>query len=903
MPLPAGARLGPYEILSPLGAGGMGEVYRARDTRLNREIAIKVLPDSFLSDPERQARFDREAQLLASLDHPNIAGLHGLEQLGDSRFLVLELVPGETLSERLATGPLAPREAIEILRQVAEALEAAHAQGIIHRDLKPANVKVTPSGRVKVLDFGLAKSLAPERAPLDLTNSPTASHHATLQGVIMGTAAYMSPEQARGKPLDERSDVWSFGCLLYETLTGRKAFDGETFSDVAAGVLEREPDWSALPARLPSKVRDLLRRCLQKDRDKRLHDIADARIEIEEALAEAWETSTSTSAVPVAPPRSRFRASTAGVAVAAALLGALMTWFALSRPRRGAHLPTLASVSPLTHDPGISEWPTWSPDGSVLAFASNRSGNFEIYVRRVEGGQEVNVTDDKGEDYQPAFSPNGDSVAFVSTRSSRSGMIKIGSAFGFEFRTYGGDVWVAPALGGRARKLAADGNFPAWSSDGKRVAFVSGPERHRSILEVPAEGGTPRTLLASGKPVREINRVAYSPSGSWVSFESAPTGSETEIYLMSARGGSPSRLVLGTGHAWDASASRIYFLTRDPTGGTRLLLADVDEATGRLRGSPRTVGLMTGILRDLAVSRDGRRLALSEVEGAMNLTRLPLAAGGGAPGGPEEELSSGRVIDRYPVYSPDGTRIAFASDRLGPEQVWVMDLATRKSERIELAGRDLGVNLPTWTRDGRHLVVTRSFPNATASMWIAAADGSEAKEFLKDSTSGAGQTFSPDGKSLVYSRPVAGVQQLYRLDLATHRSSELTTSPGDKLNATWSPDGSRIAYSSNVTGTMQLWTIPSGGGPGKMLTDGWERMYHPFYSPDGRWLYIQPSHRNIYRLPVDGGPLQQVTKFPESGLFLEEPTLSPDGKFLAYSRSNGGASLWLLTMSDASPKK
>jgi len=903
MPLSAGARLGPYEILSPLGAGGMGEVYRARDTRLNREIAIKVLPDSFLSDPERQARFDREAQLLASLDHPNIAGLHGLEQLGDSRFLVLELVPGETLSERLATGPLAPREAIEILRQVAEALEAAHAQGIIHRDLKPANVKVTPSGRVKVLDFGLAKSLAPERAPLDLTNSPTASHHATLQGVIMGTAAYMSPEQARGKPLDERSDVWSFGCLLYETLTGRKAFDGETFSDVAAGVLEREPDWSALPARLPSKVRDLLRRCLQKDRDKRLHDIADARIEIEEALAEAWETSTSTSAVPVAPPRSRFRASTAGVAVAAALLGALMTWFALSRPRRGAHLPTLASVSPLTHDPGISEWPTWSPDGSVLAFASNRSGNFEIYVRRVEGGQEVNVTDDKGEDYQPAFSPNGDSVAFVSTRSSRSGMIKIGSAFGFEFRTYGGDVWVAPALGGRARKLAADGNFPAWSSDGKRVAFVSGPERHRSILEVPAEGGTPRTLLASGKPVREINRVAYSPSGSWVSFESAPTGSETEIYLMSARGGSPSRLVLGTGHAWDASASRIYFLTRDPTGGTRLLLADVDEATGRLRGSPRTVGLMTGILRDLAVSRDGRRLALSEVEGAMNLTRLPLAAGGGAPGGPEEELSSGRVIDRYPVYSPDGTRIAFASDRLGPEQVWVMDLATRKSERIELAGRDLGVNLPTWTRDGRHLVVTRSFPNATASMWIAAADGSEAKEFLKDSTSGAGQTFSPDGKSLVYSRPVAGVQQLYRLDLATHRSSELTTSPGDKLNATWSPDGSRIAYSSNVTGTMQLWTIPSGGGPGKMLTDGWERMYHPFYSPDGRWLYIQPSHRNIYRLPVDGGPLQQVTKFPESGLFLEEPTLSPDGKFLAYSRSNGGASLWLLTMSDSSPKK
>src|SRR6185436_2999999 len=276
-------------------------------------------------------------------------------------------------------------------------------------------------------------------------------------------------------PVDARSDIWSFGCLFYETLTGRKAFDGETFSDVVAGILEREPDWAALPKRTPPRIRDLLRRCLQKNRDRRLHAIADARIEIEETLAEPWETSTTTMAVPI---RSRSLAATAAIVVGAALFGALLTWWALSRARSGAGVPTLASVSPLTHDPGFSEWPTWSPDGSLLAFTSNRSGNFEIYVRRVEGGQEVNVTDDKGEDYQPAFSPNGDSVAFVSTRSSRSGMIKIGSAFGFEFRTFGGDVWVAPALGGRARKLAVNGNFPAWSPDGRRVAFVSGPERH-----------------------------------------------------------------------------------------------------------------------------------------------------------------------------------------------------------------------------------------------------------------------------------------------------------------------------------------------------------------------------------------------------------------------------------------
>jgi Tol biopolymer transport system component len=360
-------------------------------------------------------------------------------------------------------------------------------------------------------------------------------------------------------------------------------------------------------------------------------------------------------------------------------------------------------------------------------------------------------------------------------------------------------------------------------------------------------------------------------------------------------------ILRGTGHAWDASGNRIYYLTRDPTGGTRLLCSDIDE-TGNPHGTPRTVGLMTGILRDLAVSRDGRKLALSEVEGAMNLTRLPLAPGGGGPAGPEEELSSGRVIDRYPRFSPDGTRLAFASNRLGSEQLWIMDLSTRRSERVDLPGRDLGINLPAWTTDGRHLVFSRLFPDGTQTLWITAADGSEAREFLKTETWSSGQDFSPDGKSLLFSARRGGGPQVFLLDVATRRFRPVTVSPGDKFNPTWSPDGRRIAYSSNATGTMQLWTISPSGADEKMMTSGYERMYHPFYSPDGRWLYVQPSHRNIWRLPAGGGPLQPVTRFPESGLFLEEPTLSPDGKFLAYSRSNGGASLWLLTMADAKPR-
>ena len=895
MTLAPGTHLHSYEIRSPLGAGGMGEVYRALDTRLQREVAIKVLPDSYLADPTHRARFDREAQLLAALNHPNIASVYGFEELGNSRFLVLELVPGETLAERLVAGPLPPKDALVLMRQIAEALEAAHEQGIIHRDLKPANVKVTPSGRVKVLDFGLAKIVSAEPASGDLSLSPTASHEATRQGVILGTAAYMSPEQARGKPLDERTDVWSFGAVFYEALSGRRAFGGETMSDMIAVVLEREPDWDALPATVPPKIRDLVRRCLQKDRDRRLHDIADARIEIDEALAEPWESAPGTEATARRGPSTGVLAS---VAVAATLLGALGAWLALrSRPPVAA--PVLASVSTITHDPGISEWPTWSPDGNLLAFASNRSGDFEIYTRRVEGGQEVNITSDPAQDYQPALSPDGNSVAFVSTRSSRSGMIKIGSIFGFEFRTYGGDVWVAPVLGGRARRLAPDGNFPVWHPEGKRVAFVSGPESHRAILEVASEGGATKSLLSSEESNWEITRIHYSPGGRWVIFETQ----DLEVFLLDPSGETPRRLLSGSNVVWEGSGKRLYFLIRDPSGGTRLQSVEIDDESGRLRGEPQTVGLMTGILRDLAVSRDGRKLVASELEGSLNLTRLPLTSDGGRPSGPEEELSSGRVIDRYPHYSPDGRRIAFASDRLGAEEIWILDVETRRSERLEFPGEDRGANQAIWSPDGKQVAVTRFFSNATRSIWIAAADGSQSEELVPPAPGVVGRPFSPDGTRLLYTASAGRLSQIFVLDLATRQRRQLTRSPGDKQVAVWSPDGRWIAYSSNATGTTQLWRMPSGGGEAEMLTSGAERMYHPFYSPDGRWIYVQPSHRNIYRLPAAGGPLEPVTKFPDAGLFLEEPTLSPDGRWLTYCRSNGGSSLWLLTIGGEAMRK
>src|SRR5258708_5289971 len=284
MALVAGTKLGSYEVLAQIGAGGMGEVYLAHDTKLGRDVAIKVLPEAFAHDPSRMLRFQREAKMLASLNHPNIATIHGLEQSGGTSCLVMELVSGETLAERVKAGPLPIEEALKIAVQIAEALEAAHEKNIIHRDLKPANVKVTPEGKVKVLDFGLAKAFEGDAANDDPSNSPTLSRAATMQGVILGTAAYMSPEQARGKTCDKRTDIWAFGCVLYELLTGKPTFHGEDVTDILAAVVRAEPDWQALPAATPLKVRDLLRRCLQKDKNLRFRDAGDARIEIHEAL-------------------------------------------------------------------------------------------------------------------------------------------------------------------------------------------------------------------------------------------------------------------------------------------------------------------------------------------------------------------------------------------------------------------------------------------------------------------------------------------------------------------------------------------------------------------------------------------------------------------------------------------
>ena len=480
MAIPAGTRLGPYEVLSAIGAGGMGEVYRARDSKLGRDVALKVLPDAFTTDAGRMARFEREARLLAGLNHPNIAAIYGLEESSGTPALVMELVEGPTLADRIATGPMPLDDALPIAKQITEALEYAHERGVIHRDLKPANIKVKADGTVKVLDFGLAKALTEDPVVADMNNSPTLTMGATVEGMILGTAAYMSPEQAKGKSVDRRTDIWAFGAVLYEMLTGKELFSGETVADKMASVMKDEPTLDKLPSDMPSAIRTLFRRCLEKNLRRRLSHIAEARVTIEDVLSGAVATTSSEVAPAPTAAATGNRERVAWAAAGICLLAALMLTFVHFRtpPADDARVLSLSVLMPDKTSFSGRSMPAVSPDGKNQAFVAGTGNRYNIWVRDLDSLTARSLDGTEGAS-EPFWSPDSRYIGFFA----------------------GGNLKRVDPTGGPALALcdlpggAGTGFGASWSS---RDVILFTPSNNAALFEVPAAGGSATSLTVLG---------------------------------------------------------------------------------------------------------------------------------------------------------------------------------------------------------------------------------------------------------------------------------------------------------------------------------------------------------------------------------------------------------------------
>jgi serine/threonine-protein kinase len=809
-----GTRFGPYEILAPLGAGGMGEVYRARDTKLNRDVAIKVLPDLFAHDEERRARFGREAQVLAALNHPNIAAIYGLEESGSTAALVMELVEGETL-ETAERRPLA--DTLSIARQIADALEAAHEKGIIHRDLKPANIKVTPGGVVKVLDFGLAKALVDETTGGDLSMSPTLTAGPTRLGVILGTAAYMAPEQAKGKAVDKRADVWAFGCVLYEMLTGRRAFAGEDISETLAFVITKEPDWTRLPAETPAPIRKLLRRCLEKDRKRRLADIADARLEIDDALsAPPGEASVSSIApassgavaltAPIPRQRNRMWRAIGGVAalVGVAAIATSVTWW-MMRPE-AARLARFAIVPPAAQPlalQGNDRDIAITPDGNHIVYRSGRDTQVRLMIRDVNHLDATPLTSTDGA-RSPFVSPDGRWIGFAAV-----GELKKVSITG------------GPAI--TICKLPSTLRGAAWGED-DRIIFATGG----GLLSVPAGGGEPKVVTKPDSIRGEAgdNHLypALIPGTRTVLFTITGAGAADTMQIASQdlvtgdrkiliRGGSQPEY-LSTGHIVYGINGTLRVVRFDPAEG---VVGDpvpvIDQVATTVSGAA-----------NFAVSREGTLVYVPGRAGLSVLGLLRALVWVDRQGGEEPLTVPPRPYADARI-SPDGQRAAFEiSDQ--NDDIWTLDFARGALTRQTFESAE--EETPRWSPDGTWLAYSAT-RGAQRTVFRRRADGSGTDEPLWTAQNHSHVTdWTTDGRALILDATVGGVaggqNDVFMLSVEGNRTPKaLVQTRFNEQGASLSPDGRWLAYCSDESGQREVfvqsfpslqgkWQVSVGGG-------------------------------------------------------------------------------------------
>ncbi len=819
MGLTSGTKLGPYEILSPLGAGGMGEVYRARDTRLGREVALKVLPPAFADDNERMARFRREAQVLASLNHPNIAIIHGMEESGGFHALVMELVEGSTLAERIAQGGIPADEALLIARQVAEGLEIAHEKGIVHRDLKPANIKLTPDGKVKILDFGLAKPQDGRDSGSSLSDSPTVTSQNTRAGVILGTAPYMSPEQAKGKRVDTRTDVWAFGCVLFEMLTGHATFEGETVTDALASVVKDEPKWTSLPAKIPPRIRQLLRRCLDKDPKHRLQAIGEARIALEEKPEDA-------EAQPPAPPpapgwfrRGLGPLGAAGVAIAVLCIVFLFQNRSPQAERMQFAIPLPAEVSNLA----LSE------DGRMFAYVArdDASGRNALYVQRLGSTSAEELAGTEGASY-PFWSPDNAYVAFFANGKLK----KVSSSGGVP----------------QVLTSATFGRGGAWS---RRGVIVYTPDTGTPLWRVNADGTGAAPLTDKlYLPSEYTHRwPVFLPDGKhflfWAGiYQSAPQVSG--IYLSSLDAKDKKFILPALSNPGYANGHLYYVDQR-----RMLCVVPFDAARGAVTGESTVISDRIAFQPSVfwgAFTAGGNDTVVYDTSVGSALSALTWYDRSG------KEL--GRVGDpgvlSNPSISPDGTRatVDVADLKEASVDIWIRDLDHNTGSRFTFDRNEEVTGV--WSRDGTK-VAFRAFHANSVDLAVKNIAGLQS-QIVAWTASNADDIFpnawAPDGKKILCTiQPATGGTELVMVDPDSKKITPFFSSNTPANDGQISPDGKWVAYSSNESGEWEIYVTSFPAAEGKWQvsrTGGTE----PRWKADGQELFYIDSKSMLTAIPI-----------------------------------------------------
>jgi Tol biopolymer transport system component len=879
----AGRYLGVYQIEALIGAGGMGEVYRARDTKLGRSVAIKVLPRTLTLSADRRARFEREARLLASLNHPHIAQIYGFEESDEVAALVMELVPGETLDTIIRDPGIRPADALPIARQICDALEAAHEKGIVHRDLKPANIKVTPDGVVKVLDFGLAKASAGEFV--------TASA-GTEQGVILGTATYMSPEQARGQTVDRRTDIWAFGCVLYEMLTGRRAFRGDSLTDTLAHVIEREPDWLALPEATPEVVRRLLERCLRKDVRRRLRDIADARIEIDDAIAARTAATDRAPGAHARPLHARSRRLAAIGSIAAIVLASAVgiiwrLWvddYFWRNPLIDARPVRLTDFEGEEVDAAIS------PDGKLTVFLSNRDGPLDVFVSQIGSGAFTNLT--KG-DFRPptwamtrqtGFSGDGERVWFM---------------LGPQPGSTDASTLMGPTMGGLPKLFLDHGRDPAWSPDGKTLAYYK-PDPGDPIFVADRNASNPQRIFAA-EPGVHCHFLIWSRDGRFIYFAKGTPTTDMDIWRIPAHGGRPEQITFH--HAWVGypawldARTLIYSATADDGSGRWLYAMNVDHRIPHRVSS----GIAEQYLSVAVDQVQPHHLVATVANPTAGLWTVPIT-NGIQPESAVTPIQAANTRALSPRYARN--YLAFLSSKGGADGLWTLD---NSGTAVELwKGGDGGVVAPPAISPDGNRICFSYRKQGRAELYVINANGTGLTTLAKSIDVQSAASWSPDGRWVVVAANQGDGTRVFKIPINGGPPIRLRDTLS--FNPVWSPDDRFIVYSEqHASGSFDVKTMTPDGEPVIVPAVASLGLRFPLafgtpyrFMPGGKTLITLQGtapNQSFFGLDLETGEQRQLTSFDlKTGSVVQNFDISPDGKRIVFDRLRNHADIVLMNL-------